>query len=97
MQALMLGLLAFLTRSCPTHGLRGGMAAASLPYVEETRPGDNLADMLFSFLFAEVLNRIRSHLQSCGHVFQYPWRADWFCSLTRCPGPTETSPRSQVT
>ncbi|CAE7897283.1 CFDP2 [Symbiodinium sp. KB8] len=48
-----------------------------------TRPGDNLADMLFSFLFAEVLQRIRSQLSDLGHLFQYPWNAEWHCSLER--------------
>ena len=62
-----------------TWGHDGGLATVR----GGTRPGDNLADMLFSFLFAEVLQRIRSQLQALGHIFQYPWHSDWSCSLER--------------
>ena len=40
-----------------------------------TRPGDNLADLLFSFLFAEVLGRLRDAFASEGISVVLPWDA----------------------
>lgn len=36
-----------------------------------TRPGDNLADMLFSFVFAKLISRIVTSLEDDGVTFQY--------------------------
>ena len=74
-----------LTDTWFTWGHEGGLASVR----GGTRPGDNLADMLFSFLFSEVLNRIRAQLQELGHVFCYPWHDAWNCSLDRPQGPDE--------
>ncbi|CAE7232845.1 hypothetical protein AK812_SmicGene42996 [Symbiodinium microadriaticum] len=74
-----------LTDTWFTWGHEGGLASVR----GGTRPGDNLADMLFSFLFSEVLRRIRVQLQELGHVFCYPWHDAWHCSLNHPHGPTE--------
>ena len=41
------------------------------------RPGDNLADMLFTFLFAEVSRMLRTKLQDAGLRVELPWHPDW--------------------
>ncbi|CAE7208996.1 Pgc [Symbiodinium sp. CCMP2592] len=43
-----------------------------------TRPGDNLADLLFTFLFAEVSKVIRDKLRQAGLRVDLPWNPDWF-------------------
>ncbi|CAE7197504.1 unnamed protein product [Symbiodinium sp. CCMP2592] len=48
-----------------------------------TRPGDNLADLLFSFLFSEVLARIRKKLKDLDLQCCFAWREDWKASLTK--------------
>ena len=45
-----------------------------------TRPGDNLADMLFTFLFAEVSKKICSRLRDAGIQLQLPWDGSWLCA-----------------
>ena len=42
-----------------------------------TRPGDNLADMVFSFLFAEILAVLRRRLDEIGAVVCLPWQDNW--------------------
>ena len=42
-----------------------------------TRPGDNLADMLFTFLFAEVSKMLRTKLQEAGLRVELPWHPEW--------------------
>ena len=42
-----------------------------------TRPGDNLADMLFTFLFAEVSKRLRNTLRDAGIRVELPWHPEW--------------------
>ena len=63
-----------------------------------TRPGDNLADMLFSFLFAEVLHRIRRAIAEHGLACNLGWHPAWRHSLgsdlppqTEGPGPIDVS------
>ncbi|CAE7840215.1 unnamed protein product, partial [Symbiodinium microadriaticum] len=41
-----------------------------------SRPGDNLADVCFSFIFAKVLEAIRSELRGQGCLPSIPWSAD---------------------
>eukprot|EP00439_Symbiodinium_sp_Y106_P025162 s5632_g3.t1 len=45
-----------------------------------TRPGDNLADMVFSFLFAEILHSLRRQFRQAGLRLSLPWREDWLCA-----------------
>ena len=42
-----------------------------------TRPGDSLADLVFSFLFSEVSKRIRQALTDAGIRVHLPWSPDW--------------------
>ena len=42
-----------------------------------TRPGDSLADIVFSFLFASVLRRLRDALLAAGVSVQLPWEPAW--------------------
>ena len=44
-----------------------------------TRPGDNLADIVFTFLFAEVSKKIRSRLSAAGIRLALPWAEQWLC------------------
>ncbi|CAE7221510.1 unnamed protein product [Symbiodinium microadriaticum] len=48
-----------------------------------TRPGDALADIVFSFLFSAVLGRVRDALLHRGYEVRLPWCEDWFRSLCR--------------
>ena len=48
-----------------------------------TRPGDSLADITFSFLFASVLRRIRDAMLHSGYEVRLPWLDSWFRTL--CP------------
>ncbi|OLQ12453.1 hypothetical protein AK812_SmicGene3619 [Symbiodinium microadriaticum] len=48
-----------------------------------TRPGDALADIVFSFLFSAVLRRVRDALLHRGYEVRLPWSDDWFRSLCR--------------
>ncbi|CAE7643945.1 unnamed protein product [Symbiodinium sp. CCMP2592] len=59
-----------------------------------TRPGDNLADMTFTFLFAEILNRIRDTFAAQDLAVRIPWNQDWLCrpSATAEAGITSCSP-----
>ncbi|CAE7740408.1 hypothetical protein AK812_SmicGene37931 [Symbiodinium microadriaticum] len=42
-----------------------------------TRPGDNLADLIFSFLFAELLNTLRQRFAQEGLSCALPWNDKW--------------------
>ena len=42
-----------------------------------TRPGDNLADMIFSFLFAEILSTLRASFAEKGLSVVLPWNDQW--------------------
>ena len=44
-----------------------------------TRPGDNLADLVFTFLFAEIAKRIRRHFEEAGALVELPWNPCWLC------------------
>ncbi|CAE7903521.1 ML4 [Symbiodinium sp. KB8] len=53
-----------------------------LAVVEDgTRPGDALADVVFSFLFSAVLGRIREAIRDAGVEVCLPWHADWYRQL----------------
>ncbi|OLQ08065.1 hypothetical protein AK812_SmicGene8458 [Symbiodinium microadriaticum] len=54
-----------------------GLAAVE----DGTRPGDALADVVFSFLFAAVLRRIREAIQAAGVDVHLPWSEEWFRTL----------------
>ena len=59
-----------------------------------TRPGDNLADMVFSFLFSEILSSLRSRLEARGLRAVLPWSDQW---LKASPQQTQAvSPDSEV-
>ena len=42
-----------------------------------TRPGDNLADLIFSFLFAELLKTLRRRFERDGLSCALPWNDKW--------------------
>ena len=44
-----------------------------------TRPGDTLADMVFSFLFAEILDRVGQRFKQAGIGTVLPWSQAWLC------------------
>ena len=46
-----------------------------------SRPGDNLADVCFSFIFAKVLEAIRRELREQGCLPTIPWREDMVDNL----------------
>ena len=46
-----------------------------------TRPGDALADIIFSFLFAAVLRKVREALVSKGFQVWLPWSDSWHRNL----------------
>ena len=46
-----------------------------------SRPGDNLADVCFSFIFARVLSDIRHEVKQAGHLPVVPWSEGMLCSL----------------
>ncbi|CAE7673842.1 unnamed protein product [Symbiodinium sp. CCMP2456] len=50
-----------------------------------TRPGDNLADLVFTFLFAEISKRIREHLSRAGVSAELPWNPSWLCNAEARP------------
>ena len=46
-----------------------------------TRPGDNLADLLFSFLFSEILGRLRDAFARENISVSLPWDHSWFLKI----------------
>ena len=54
-----------------------------------TRPGDSLADIVFSFLFAAVLKQVRAALIAAGFDVMLPWSEAWFRSLCPTGAPDE--------
>ena len=64
---------------CTWFRFRGG------PKVVETgvgsRPGDNCADLVFSYLFACVLRDLRQELCQQGVLTQLPWAEPWLCHV----------------
>ena len=62
-----------------SHGVLEGTAIVRAG----TRPGDNLADLIFSFLFAELLKTLRRRFATDGLSSALPWNAEWLGS-----GPT---------
>ncbi|CAE6952212.1 hypothetical protein AK812_SmicGene15638 [Symbiodinium microadriaticum] len=65
-----------------------GLAAVE----DGTRPGDALADVVFSFLFSAVLRRIRETIQAAGVDVHLPWSEEWF----RTPCEDGQQPTGQV-
>ena len=51
-----------------------------------TRPGDNLADLIFSFLFSRILKELRDSFQREDISLCLPWCDRWLCA-----GPDEVS------
>ena len=45
----------------------------------------NLADLVFTFLFAEITRRIKQHFHEHEIVTAIPWCAQWLCSEERQP------------
>ncbi|CAE7199321.1 unnamed protein product [Symbiodinium necroappetens] len=45
-----------------------------------TRPGDNLADMVFSFLFSELLHKLRDRFKKANLSVALPWDPSWLCA-----------------
>ena len=63
---------------------------AGLAQVESgTRPGDSLADIVFSFLFGAVLHRIRDAMLDAGYDVKLPWSAEWYRCLNPAGPPDE--------
>ena len=56
-----------------------------------TRPGDALADIVFSFLFSAVLHKVRNTLVARGYGVQLPCHASWFRSLCRGDAVSDTT------
>ena len=46
-----------------------------------TRPGDSLADIVFSFLFASVLKKVRAAMITAGYHVWLPWSDSWHRTL----------------
>ena len=46
-----------------------------------TRPGDNLADLIFSYVFAQVLRQVRQAIQDTAGVTLLPWHPDMLNEL----------------
>ena len=58
-----------------------------------TRPGDSLADIIFSFLFTAVLRQVRKAMLQAGFDVRLPWSDCWFRSLSAEGEPaTELAP-----
>ena len=56
-----------------------------------TRPGDALADIVFSFLFSAVLHKVRNAIVARGYSVHLPWHASWFRSLCRGDAVSDTT------
>ncbi|CAE7657229.1 unnamed protein product [Symbiodinium sp. CCMP2592] len=46
-----------------------------------TRPGDNLADIVFSFVFARVLHQVRTAVEQEVGIATLPWHSDMLANL----------------
>ncbi|CAE7691238.1 unnamed protein product [Symbiodinium sp. CCMP2592] len=57
-----------------------------------TRPGDNLADVVFSFVFARVLHQVRSAIDDAVGVTKVPWHSDMLDN----PWPVASSPSGHL-
>ena len=57
-----------------------------------SRPGDNLADVLFFYLFADVLREVRSKVREAGLLASVPWSQDMLCNVSRLPAGVPTVP-----
>ncbi|CAE7599718.1 GIP [Symbiodinium sp. CCMP2592] len=57
-----------------------------------TRPGDNLADIVFSFVFARVLHQVRSTVDAALGVTKVPWHGDMLAN----PWPVVSAPQEHL-
>ncbi|CAE7635292.1 unnamed protein product, partial [Symbiodinium necroappetens] len=65
-----------------------------------TRPGDNLADLIFSFLFAELLAVLRKRFSEAGLSSALPWNDAWLRAGPEAPaasGPADVARPIDVT
>ncbi|CAE7526831.1 unnamed protein product [Symbiodinium sp. CCMP2592] len=54
-----------------------------------TRPGDSLADVVFSYLFSAVLRRVRQALLGAGLTVHLPWNPAWAGRLDKAAVATD--------
>ena len=54
-----------------------------------SRPGDNLADICFSFIFAKVLRTVQQELQAQGLVPEIPWSPDMLNHVGQIAAPED--------
>ncbi|CAE6969206.1 unnamed protein product [Symbiodinium sp. CCMP2456] len=52
-----------------------------------TRPGDNLADLIFSFVFARVLQQVRAKVEATCGLVQIPWHPMMMANVLHPPEP----------
>ena len=57
-----------------------------------TRPGDNLADIVFGFVFAKVLRQVREQVEHACGLTVLPWQED----MLNNPFPVSGSPQSHL-
>ena len=57
-----------------------------------TRPGDNLADLIFSFVFARVLHQVREQVDRAIGLTRLPWHGD----MLNQPYPVASTERSSL-
>ena len=74
--------------SCDTWFAMGREQGTAL-VTSGTRPGDNLADLIFSFLFSRILKELRDSFQREDISLCLPWCDQWLCA-----GPNEVSPEA---
>ncbi|CAE7471111.1 unnamed protein product [Symbiodinium sp. CCMP2592] len=67
------------------HGQGEGTATVT----SGTRPGDNLADVLFSMLFASILTNLRTAFRDAGLSVSIPWSDDLLCAAPGTPLPDQ--------
>ncbi|CAE7213307.1 unnamed protein product [Symbiodinium sp. CCMP2592] len=67
------------------HGQGEGTATVT----SGTRPGDNLADVLFSMLFASILTNLRTAFREAGLSVSIPWSDDLLCAAPGTPLPDQ--------
>ena len=58
-----------------------------------TRPGDCLADILFSYVFSDVLAKVKDAVEACGLCHQLPWCKDMHGSVRQL---TPTTPEQML-
>ena len=56
-----------------------------------TRPGDNLADIIFGFVFAQVLRQVRERVQSACGMIHLPWHDSMLNNVLPCAAAPDRS------